>query len=399
MPSRRRFLSAAGTGTAAVLAGCTGIDSAAYSPGTDTESEWPMPAYDRSYTAYNPDAAAPRDGVTERWSTPIRHPSGRPVVAAGTVLVPTMAALLALDLETGEERWRFGGEQPWPTTPVVHDGTAYVGFADETGLSALDVETGTEQWRVETTGTVGAPPTFGHGNDRLYVGDDVGTVYLIDLSDGAVRIRDEVFGSVSAVAHHLTPIFATESGEVYGLYDHHNEFAGRWRQKVDGMVTALTVRENLIYAATFGGPTYCLTDDRVGTTRWEAERGPIDLATTGADVVGTDGGGLQLFDARTGEAGWERDGAFDAAPAIAGDTIYVGGEVGSSFDENSRGFVAAYELGGGTGIGPLRFAGERWRHEVDSTVMEGIAVADGAVFAVTADVGDSRGRAYALDPA
>lgn len=358
-----------------------------------------MPAYDRGFSAYNPDAAAPRDGVSERWSTELAGlgPTARPVVADARVLVPTSAALVALDLDSGEELWRHGEEQPWATAPVVHDGTAFVGFADRSDVVALDVATGEEQWRVETRGPIEASPTFDHGRDYLYVGDDTGGVYQVDHSAGEVTLRGEVFGPVTALAHGRTLLVGTESGEVYDLFPHHGEFTGLWRRKVGGWVTALVERDGAIFVGTFGGPAYRLRDGAdVGTSRWEVERGAIHLAATSRDVVGSDGGGLRTFDGRTGDVEWRRDGHYDADPAIAGDTVYVGGgEVG----EDGDGFVAAHALSGGTGVGPLRVGGKRWQFDVESAVMEGVAVADGAVFAVTQSLKDSPSRMYALDPA
>jgi len=357
-----------------------------------------MPAYDRGFSGYNPDAAAPRKGVTERWSTELSGlgPTSRPVVAAGRVLVPTAGALVALNLATGEERWRRGREQPWTSAPAVRDGTAYVGFADRSGLVALDVETGDEQWRIETRGSIETAPTFDAGPDTLYVGDDTGRIYRIDPASGEVTLRGEVFGPVTALAHHRSLLVGTESGEVYDLFPHHGEFTGLWRRKVDGWVTALAARDGAIFVGTFGGSVYRLQDGAdVGTSRWEADRGAINLAATGGDVVGSDGAGLRTFDARTGTAGWEHEGHYGAAPAIAGDTVYVGG---GEMGENGNGFVAAYALSGGTGVGPLTVGGKRWRFTVESAVMEGVAVADGAVFAVTQSLREAPARVYALDP-
>lgn len=396
MPSRRRFLTALGTAGAAGVAGCTGLDEPAYSPGTDDDTEWPMPAYDRGFSAYSPDAAAPRDGVTERWSTDVPGPAARPVVASGTVLVPTVQALVGLDLDSGEEHWRHGDERPWAGAPAVHDGTAYVGFADQRGLVALDIETGNEQWRVETNGTIEAAPTFDHGHDRLYVGDDTGRVYQIDPEEGEVTLRGKVFGPVTALAHHTSLLVGTESGEVYNLFPRRGEFTGVWRRKVSGSVTAIAVRDSAIYVGTFGGSVYRLQDGaHVGASQWEAERGAMQLAATSRNVVGSDGAGLRTFEGRTGDAGWEREGQFGAAPAIAGDTVYVGG---GEKGENGNGFVAAYALSGGTDVGPLQFGGKRWQYDVESAVTEGVAVADGAVFAITQNRKDSPSQVYALDP-
>lgn len=151
-------------------------------------------------------------------ATEVSGPAARPVVAAGRVLVPTVRGLVALDLDTGEERWRHGREQPWASGPAVHDGTVYVGFADQRGLVALDVETGDERWRVETRGAIAAAPTFDLGYEPLYVGDDTGQVYRIDPATGEVTLRGEVFGPVTALAHRRSLKVGTESGEVYASF-------------------------------------------------------------------------------------------------------------------------------------------------------------------------------------
>lgn len=358
-----------------------------------------MPAYDRGFSAYNPDAAAPRDGVTERWSTELSGlgPTARPVVAAGRVLVPTSGALVALDIKTGEELWRHGEEQPWSSAPAVRNGTVYVGFADERAFVALDIETGDEQWRIETRGSIKAAPTFDHDSDTLFLGDDTGRIYRIDAATGDVTLRGEVFGPVTALAHGSSLLVGTESGEVYELFVHHEEFTGLWRRKISGWVTTIATRDGDIYVGTFGGPVYRLQDGaEVGASQWEVEHGSTHLAATGRDVVGSDGGGLYTFDSRTGSTNWNRKGNYDAAPAIAGDTVYIGG---GEKGEDGTGFVEAYALSGGTGIDPLTFGGRRWRFSVESAVMEGVAIADGAVFAVTQGLEESPSRVYALDPA
>ena len=235
MPSRRRFLTTLGMTSIASLAGCIDFGEATYSPGTDADTEWPMPAYDRGFSAYNPDAAAPRDGVTERWSTAIPALPRRPVIAAGTVLVPTASGLVALDVGTGEERWRHGKADSRARTPVVHDGTAYVGLVDPPGLFALDVETGDQQWHIKNIGYDEAAPTFGVDYDHLYVGG-VGEVSQIDPTTGKVTARTEVFGSVTALAHNTSLLVGTEGGEVYSFSVGDRGFSDQWRLKVVGSV-------------------------------------------------------------------------------------------------------------------------------------------------------------------
>lgn len=396
--SRRRFLSVVGTAATTVIAGCGGLEESRHSPGTDADSEWPLPGYDTGSSAWNPDAAGPRKGVTERWRTEIDRPSDRPVVASGAVFVPTWRGLVALDLDSGEEKWRVGTDQPWPVAPAVHDGSVYVGHRDETGFVALDASDGSEQWRFETRGDVSAPPTFDYDFRWLYVGDDTGRVYQVNPTNGAVEHATEVVGAVSALASRTSLLVGTEGGEVYDLYEHRDTLTPLWRRKVAGGVTDVALVDTTIAVATFGGPLYRLQDGlHAGTSRWEYERGAIHLAATPYDVFGTDMADLQAVHYRTGEKQWNVGGSFDCGPAVAGDTLYVGG----SRKDGRGGFVAGYALNGGPRRFGFPFGGTRWRHEVDSAVGEGIAVADGAVFAVTYGDGDRNvpPRAYALDAA
>ncbi|ELZ08888.1 PQQ repeat-containing protein [Halovivax asiaticus JCM 14624] len=412
MPSRRRLLTTLGTTGTVILAGCneaaesdhpSETDESVYSPGTDADTGWPMPAYDRGFSACNPDAAAPRDDVTERWSVRIDASlPRRPVVAAGKVLVATASGLVATDVESGDEQWRYDRTGDGPVTmtaPVVHDGMAYFGFNEPRGLIAVDVESGDRQWHAPTTGFVDAAPTFALSNERLYAGDDTGRIYQIDPANGEITARTEVFGSVTEIVYSDTTVLVgTSGGEVYSFYRNGAEITGNWRRRVDGAVTALTAADNEIYVSTWSGSVYRLADDNsAGSSRWETDRSAVGgLAVASDDVVGFDTNSIRTFDPSTGDVGWDREASFTAAPAVAGDTIYVGG---ATAGDDGTGFVAAYPLRGGGNRGPLRPGNERWRFDVDGVPGVGIAVADGAVFACAGGLSSEDGpQVYALEP-
>lgn len=398
MPSgttRRRVLRGVGVATAAGLAGCSGLDESPYSPGTDEGTDWLLPGYDRGSTAYAPDAAAPREEVAERWAVEIPGPLARPVVADGVVLVTTFDGLVALDVRTGERLWQFGNDDVRPASPpVVRDGVAVVGTDGEeaAGLLALDVADGTEVWSAATRGTVRAAPTFSYDESVLYAGDDTGRIYSVETADGSVSHAFEVFGVVTALAHQRSLLVGTGGGEVYDLFDG-NPMRGVWRRKLAGTVTDVAVFEGAVFVATFAGPVYRLADAaRVGTSLWEYDDGASSVVVTPHDVVGVDGGGLAVLDEDTGDPRWSRDRSYTCAPAAAGDTLYAGvGELG----DEGRGHVAAYRLSGGGGLlGPGR---RRWRFDLDSAPIEGLAVADGAVVVVTQGREGAPPRTLALE--
>lgn len=107
MSSRRSLLAGTGSVATAAIAGCLDASASEVSPGTDADTDWPMPDYDVHATAYAPDAVAPRSSPTERFSLETASPTDRPVVADGVVYLPTMAGLLALDATDGTERWTY----------------------------------------------------------------------------------------------------------------------------------------------------------------------------------------------------------------------------------------------------------------------------------------------------
>lgn len=402
MPSpRRRFLALLGAGGVAGAGMYAGTRETRYSPGTDDATDWPMPAYDPASSAYNPDAAVPRDGVTVRWQTDIPgKPTGRPVVAGGAVVLPTPEGLIAHELGDGSVRWRVGTDRPWPRSPVIHDGIVYAGFSDppKPTLRALDVRNGNERWSFDARGQLYAPPVprlDSEGNIRsLYAGDDTGRIYAFEPETGALQRSTDVFGPISCLARGWNLTVGTEGGEIYSFDDEGDRFQGLWRRKLGGKVTAITDTGGDLLVATFGGPLYRLRDGaHAGRSRWSKERGAINLAATPEDVVGSDGGGLGVYQDRTGEQRWTVEGGFDAAPAIAGDMLIAGG---GELGESGSGFVSGYRIRGGVSDAVL--GRSRWTFETQTAVMEGITVADGAVFVGTQGL-DGDPKLYALDPA
>ncbi|QCJ46121.1 PQQ-binding-like beta-propeller repeat protein [Haloprofundus sp. MHR1] len=393
MPSRRQLLAAVGAAGTLGLAGCLAAgnrDSAAGARQVDEDAptNWPRPAFDAGWTSYNPNPVGPRSNPTVRWSTELPGlPTGRLVVADGAVFVPCSDTLLALDAESGEERWRAGGEDDhYLRSPSVHDGTVYTASGGGRAF-AVDAESGEERWSVETDAAASTVPTLDHDGELFFVGDSDETIYAFDTGTGEERWRRSLFGSASRfVASVGVLTVGTEGGEVYAL-DPYGE-RGYWRTKLGGAIQALAVTDEDVFAGGFGGPLARLGSGALaGAPRWESDAvsAHSSLVVTYETVYGTDGSGLAAVDAASGETRWTAGDDYFSGPAAAGDTVYVGGE--------NR--VDAYAMDGGVGVDDVRFGAKRWTADVEGGVQEGLAVADGAVFALTTTEDSS--RAYAIE--
>ena len=107
------------------------------------------------------------------------------VVADGSVYVGTLdGALVALDAETGAERWRARTDGAIVSTPLVAAGKAVFGSFDGK-LRALDARTGAPVWTVEAGAPVTSSPTA--SGDLCIVGTRNYDLFGIELATGERR--------------------------------------------------------------------------------------------------------------------------------------------------------------------------------------------------------------------
>ncbi len=104
-----------------------------------------------------------------------------PLVDLSTVYLGSRSGqVAAFDAEAGAERFRVDiGESP--SALAVSGGVLIVSGSERTLLS-LDARRGAEMWRLAGRRGFRAPAVF--QEDRLYIGNDAGEFYCLDLSDG-----------------------------------------------------------------------------------------------------------------------------------------------------------------------------------------------------------------------
>ena len=383
MPSRRQVLAGLGSAAVPALTGCLD-DALSVSPGTDSNTDWPMARYDSTNTAYNPDAKAPRDDVQERWTYEESSATGTPVIVNGRVVLPTVEALVALDAADGTEQWRFSpSKHPWPSAPAVHNGMVFVTMIDEDTVYALDAASGEELWSRAESGHIHAAPHLVAGEHvsetMLYSGTESGELLRIDPSSGAVTWQTDLFGGITAVGFRLPQLYVgTTGGEVYAYGDWGDAdepLREAWRRKVGSKVESLLPTTGGVLVHTFADPLVCLQDGaHAGTTRWSVDEKWANSAPVHANYTAFAAGydGLSALREHDGKFRWQLRGRYDSTdPVAAGDTLYV----------SSGTAVHAFALDGGTGIEGYRFGAKRWSHPTPPGAVEGLAVADGAVFA------------------
>jgi outer membrane protein assembly factor BamB len=109
-----------------------------------------------------------------------------PAVVGGRVLVGARDGYFyALDADSGKRLWRQDHAVSWVnSSPAVAEGLAVVGSSDEQFVQAVDVATGEERWRVGTAGIVWTSPAV-TGN-RVVIAEGAGRVRVLDLDSGEI---------------------------------------------------------------------------------------------------------------------------------------------------------------------------------------------------------------------
>lgn len=195
------------------------------------------------------------DGGDERWRYDTGHETkSKPAVGADHVFVASEAGLHAVDRDTGEEAYvRSVGGSAWET-PVVRDGVVYTfGSTGGSGtLLALDTDSGEERWRVDV-GDDDPPVVTG---ESVYASGDEELVAL-DVEDGAAEVA---FGQPARpLARVGDVLYAAHEGVALAFDATTGERL--WRLRTDEVTIADTVGRIVYHVTPVDGAVYVSARD------------------------------------------------------------------------------------------------------------------------------------------
>ncbi|WP_135830297.1 outer membrane protein assembly factor BamB family protein [Halorussus halobius] len=398
--SRRAFLAAAATASAAVTAGCTGSEP------VPIDQRWPQFGFDAANTAHNPDAAGPAEEPSASWvhvGGSYYRNSTQPIVGDAVYANTAYDGLYALDPTDGGVRWHDSADGYAPLTPALADDALALPYrvglravAADGGLRAFGRTVGYGRWLTDLDYPESSPTV---ADDALVVGigisghssGDGGRVVAVEREDGTVRWEFPVETSVwaaPAVADGVVYAAARDDdqrdpgtqGTVHAI--DLGDGAEVWSRRLGesaryNPVDAPVVGDGLVYVPTGTGPLVALAADS-GEEVWRlAPPDGVQASPALADgvlYVACLDGRLRAVDAETGQSEWTAASeAFSGGPTVGERGVYaVGGD----------GELTSWTPGGR----------ERWRVRVDPPVSGSPVPAGGRVFVGTGD-----GLLYALE--
>lgn len=166
--------------------------------------------------------------------------------------------VLALDPKNGDVRWEYRSEELITTPPIALADQIFVA-TDKAHLLALSADSGQEQYSVDLDETVVSSPAI---EGLLYVGDVSGQLYGIEPSDGTIRWKTKLAGSIwssPAVAAGLVFV-GHKGGEIVAVDGASGEIV--WRHQVTEVIRSSPVVINgYVVVGTLGGTLVSLSAD------------------------------------------------------------------------------------------------------------------------------------------
>lgn len=327
--NRRRFLKGATASSLVAVAGCLGNGRGAKDihPVTEAVTSWPSFRGGRHNTGFARDVSATSTDPTVAWTYEADGPFwGSPVVVDGTVYVgSTDNSVYAIDAETGDEQWSFATDHRIEATPAVTDDTVYVGSYDM-HVYAIDSATGELHWAHDLGGLIRSSPTV--WKDTVYIG-----VGCHNLACAPFAEEAGVSGAGSIYA------LDTESGEMNWRYDIGNEVVST--PAMDGGTVYVGASDETLYAL----------DATSGDREWTYEAGDMiwsSPALAFGTVYFTDWNGIvYAVDADTGTEQWFTDTVsnyISGSVAVDGDAVYVGNTPYNTLDDPSPNYGTMFRL-------------------------------------------------------
>lgn len=261
----------------------------------------------------------------------------------------------------GGLKWAFKTGGKIFSSPIVNDGTVYIGSEDG-NLYAIDEKTGKTNWKFKTGGAVHSSPAI--FKNMVYIGSFDGYYYAIDTKTGHLKWKfktggEQWSGEISFLG--MKPVdrymedlwdfflsspvinpdkqnpsvfFGSSDGNVYALNANTGQL--KWKFEAKGSIHCSPVLyENTLYIGSWDANLYAINME-TGKVRWQFETGK-QTGFKGIQSTVAVANGLVYFGARdpflfainaeTGKLVWKYDAAYSwiiSSPVVANDVVYVG---------------------------------------------------------------------------
>lgn len=320
----------------------------------------------------------PASDVQEVWSFECEDEiRGSPLVMNGTVYIGCYDNnLYALDAKTGEFKWKFATEGGIPTTPASDGELIYIA-SEDTRLYAVSAEKGQQAWIYYAGGPIRSSPVISEGH--IFVGSDDARLHVVNMFNGNASWKQEVAGPIRS-----TPLiadervyFGCESSDFY-CYDFKGELKWRFGKAKRAITSSAILVEGMLYFGCLDWSMYAL-EAEAGWQIWKFRMGRPTISTPvfaeGRIYTGCADGRVYAIDSRGGREIWhfQTEHQVTGSPVVFEDSLFCGSVDGSMYCLD------------------MRSGRKRWQFQTGGPITSTPTVADNRLY-----FGSTDHRVYAL---
>ncbi len=282
------------------------------------------------------------------------------VTGSEIVVADSKGKILALNRETGAEKWVVSTKAEITAGPSISEGHVLVG-TDDRKVLAYQLSNGTFLWQAKVTGSVMAAPVGGSG--MVFVHGLDGSVVALNSQNGQQRWRYSVQTPPLMLRQNSSPVLLNNhvivgfsNGKLASLHrmdgfpEWERELAiSKGRSDIQRMVDISAdpvIKDNRLYAVSYQGQIAAMMVD-TGETLWERALSSYSGIAVSEDAVflSDPNGVMWALNRKRGDVIWKQTelmGRELSRPAIVGGFVVVGDNDGYLhwMSRNDGAFVA-----------------------------------------------------------
>ncbi len=301
---------------------------------------------------------------------------GTPIIHNGTLYIGCYDNnLYALNAETGEFLWKYATEGGITGKPAFESDMIFVGSEDQR-LHAVTADHGKLVWMYYAEGPIRSSPVISDGH--VFFGADDSRIHVVNMVTGRRAWRENTSGPIwsSPAVFEERVFFGCESGDFY-CYDFRGE--QKWRKKIKRAVTSSpAIANGLVYFGSKDWTIYALEIEN-GWQVWRFRMGGPTISSPafaeGKLFIGCGDNNIYAIHAKHAREAWRftTEHQVTGSPIAHEDSIYCGSVDGSLYCIDFR-------------SGRLR-----WRFKTDGAITGTPAIENNKVF-----IGSTDHKVYAL---
>jgi serine/threonine protein kinase len=277
-----------------------------------------------------PTSSLQASGVKPLWTFTCEDEiRGTPIIHQGTLYIGSYDNnLYALNTADGKFQWKYPTDGGIVSRPGVYEGNIYFGSEDKS-LHVVGARSGKVAWTYYTEGPIRSSPRIAEGH--VFIGSDDHYLHAVNLNTGRAAWKFETASPIRStpfVANELVYV-ANESGDFCGEL--------KWRFQAKRAITSSPVANGqAVYFCSMDSTLYAL-DGRNGWLLWRFRlgKGSIVSPATAENIVftGAADGFIYAVETQSARELWRfrTEHQVSGSPVVYKDSVYCGSADGQLY--------------------------------------------------------------------